>query len=142
MSFRSDVRAALVTRLEAVKAANPTALRKVYLARPAAIAEHPVAWVGTITERFQHTSGVRTRLPGTVATVIIATILTDNAETLTKVDDAAGLVIDDLTANYHALSSDTVIEPIGSESVEIPYGDTAYPGVEITVSIIEASGRT
>jgi hypothetical protein len=104
--------------------------------RRSQVSETPAAWIGEITETLQHTSGVRFRrfsIP-----VIVVDVLADNSETMNRIDDLVDELIDEFTANPHAVSGATLIEPVSVSEVEI---DGPYRGVAISISGLIQEGR-
>ena len=135
MSFRSDAVAAITTLLETYQTANPTLLRHVHRSR-VSVTETPSAWFGEIGESIQLTSGVRFRR--FVIPVVVVDVLSDNSETMDRLDDLVDALVDVFTTNPHAVAN-TIIEPVGVSEVEI---DGPYHGVSINLAGLIQEGRS
>jgi hypothetical protein len=99
-TFRSDIAGGLHTILLAFVAANPTLLRRAFRARPASwTTDLPAAWVEVRNEAITHDAGVRTRTMQ--PTVLVVDRLTDNTETMDRMDDLVDALLDHFTANPH-----------------------------------------
>lgn len=140
-TFRSDVVSALKGLVDTYISSNPTVLRACYASRPASFPETPCAYIGNRPETIRHDSGTRAR---TLApTVVIVDILADNVETGTRMDDVVDALIDVFTANPHAVSGDTLIEPTGVEDVELEAGTVVYRAAVISLGrCVIQEGRT
>ena len=123
-TFRSDVYAAAQTLMSTFRAANPTLVRKVWPARPDSftLGDLPCVVLGNFTERINTTQGVRQRMMDgfTVEVVDRAPLANEAALRMTGLVDA---ILDYLTANYHAASGTSIVEPIG-----VTDGDTGAIG--------------
>lgn len=139
----STARTVVVTQVKALLdtwiAANPTLLRQCWRSRPAKVAETPFAFIGGRNEALRHDSGTRDRT-FTIQVVLVDT-LTDNIESGDRIDPLVDLLVDLFTANPHAVSATTVIEPVGVEDVEIEYPPVIYRASAISLRFIESLGR-
>lgn len=139
MTFRSDMATAIQGVAQTYATANPTLLRHVYRARPADFTETPCAYVGNRPESIRHDSGTRQRTM-TPQLVVVAPA-PDNEEAMDRMDDLADALLDAFTADPHAISATTLIEPIGIEDVEDQVGTVSYPGFAITFRATILEGR-
>lgn len=87
-TFRADVRAALVTVLEAQQSATPSLLRKVTASRPGGFAELPCAYVSNMSEQITWDSGTRTRTMIGLEVQIVDTYREGANDTLDDLVDA------------------------------------------------------
>ena len=121
-TFRSDIAGGLHTILTGFAAANPTLLRRAFRARPASwTTDTPCAWVETRNETVTHDSGLRMR--AMTPSVVVVDRLTDNIETMDRMDDLVDALLDYLTANPH-IASNTVWDQltITDETDQLPDG--------------------
>lgn len=141
MSFRTLVRAGVVTTLNAYKTANPTQLRRVGTARPASMEELPCAWVDSIdARRIDHYSGLRqTEL---LVSVVLADNIVDSEEEIIRADALVDGLEDALTAAYHSASGESIVEPIGYRQLLITEGPVPYAATEYQLRATLAEGRT
>lgn len=138
MGFRTNLRSGVKTVLDTVQAANPTVLVHVYDHPPASL-HTPCGYVEKeVSERIQHTSGLRIRT-ATVRVVLVNKQST-NEQATDEQDVLLDLVLDALTADPDAVT-DCLIEPVSVEDTEIVLADTRYPAVVVTVQGIEQRGR-
>ncbi len=70
---------------------------------------------------------------------LVLDILADNSETMSRLDDLVDLLLDEFTANPHAVSGTTLLEPVSVSEVEI---DGPYRGVAISLAGLIQEGRT
>jgi hypothetical protein len=139
-TFRHDVAANIKTNvLDVYQAANPTLLRAVYRARPSQIGETPCAWIGDRSEQLTHDSGTRGRTM--LVQVVLCDTITDNGETLDRIDPLVDALLDALTALPHGVTSGTVLDPVGVDDADIPFGTVNYFGTVITVRVRILEGR-
>ena len=102
-TFRQDIVAGLVTILDGFKTANPTLLRHTFSARPPGFnTDLPCAFVGPRPETATHSQGIRTRTLSGLS-VSFVDRLTDNAETMTRMDVLVDAFADYLTARPHVI---------------------------------------
>lgn len=121
-TFRSDIASGLLTILEAFITANPTLLRRAYRARPASWnTDLPAAWVETRNEVVAHDSGVRTRTM--TPSVLVVDRLTDNTETMDRMDDLVDALLDHFTASPH-ITTTTIWDALSvtDETEQLPDG--------------------
>lgn len=121
-SFRSDIAGGLYTILTGYVAANPTLLRRAFRARPASwTTDTPCAWVETRNETVTHDSGIRTRTM--TPSIVVVDRLTDNVETMDRMDDLVDSMLDYFTANPH-ITANTIWDQlaISDETDQLPDG--------------------
>lgn len=122
-TFRADLVDALYDLLVAYQTANPTLLRKVYRARPAAFGELPAAFVGPRNETIKHTAGARERAID--PSVIVVDTFTDNVETGDRMDILMDDLVDVFTAGVRQLGN-AIIEPTGVLPGELEASGAIY----------------
>jgi hypothetical protein len=99
-TFRSDIVSGLVTILEDFTTANPTILRRVFPVRPPNWnTDLPCAFVGDRPESTSHDVQTRTRIISVSVTFVDR--ITDNTETMTRMDALVDLFADHLTGYPH-----------------------------------------
>lgn len=103
-TFRADIRAGMVTAVQAFITANPTLLYAVHTARPTTFAgDMPFAYIDLLTERATHSSGIRTReLRPSI--VVVARPL-DNAQQVVAWDILVDKLADHFTSYAHLAPS-------------------------------------
>lgn len=102
-TFRGDIADGLKTLLDSFKTANPTLLRSTFLAHPPSLnVDLPAGWVETRNESVAHVAGIRTRTMS--PTVVVADRLTDNAETMARMDDLVDALLDHFTTTPHIVA--------------------------------------
>lgn len=141
-AWRSQIRDNAVTTLEAFKAANPTLTDRVYRSRPPSLAERRAVFVGGIREDLSLDSGTISR--DTLVDIVASRHLADNAESTDDIEEVADALIDWLSANdrAHAFGTNTVQNPVRSESVELDEGNgIIVPAVVITCRASLMEGR-
>jgi hypothetical protein len=138
MTFRAELRAAIVTTATTYQSANPTLLRKVLPARPANFAEGPVAYV-VMRETVTFAGGLRDRTMQPA--LIVVDSATDNIEAATRMDTLADALLEAFTLAPHASGAADLLEPIGIEDVEDQVGTVSYPGFQITFQAFRSEGR-
>lgn len=134
-TFRRDVRAALVTILEAQAAASPALLRKVEPTRPGSFPEVPCAYVSNLTETITWTAGVRTRIFDGAQLTIVDSYREATADNL---DQLVDLLVDRFSAATSSAIGNAIVEPTRVEDAEISVEGsertTYYRGVVITLA--------
>lgn len=140
-TFRADTVSGIVTTLRAYSTANPTKLRQVRTARPSSIGETPLAYIGRRPETVGHDQGLRAR---TMAVqVVFVDVLTDNEESLGRLDPLADAVLDAFTAAPHLANDDAVTQVVSIEDGEDDYGtNVRYETVTMTLQSAIQEGRT
>jgi len=99
-TFRNDIAAGLLTILQGFAAANPTLVRSTWRTQPPSFnVDLPAAFVGVRPETAMHANGIRTRTMS--PSVIFIDRLTDNNETMTRMDVLVDAAMDYFTANPH-----------------------------------------
>ena len=102
-TFRADIADGLRDLLDSFKSANPALLRSSFLAHPPSLnVDLPAGWVETRNEAVSHASGIRTRTMS--PTVVVADRLTDNAETMGRMDALVDALLDHFTDNPHIVA--------------------------------------
>jgi hypothetical protein len=140
-TFRNDMAAGLATILAGFMAANPTLVSSTWRARPPSLnVDLPTAFVETRPETVSHANGIRTRTmtPG----VTFVDRLTDNNESMTRMDVLVDAAMDYFTANPH-ITSNTVWDALTTADHLEDEGGSIFLAVTFTfgnISIIE--GRT
>jgi hypothetical protein len=140
MGWRGDVRDSFKVGLDAFLVANPTLVTHVYSARPAAIADSRVVFIGGIAETMKHTQGLRVR--NAEITLVCTRSLGENTEVVDDLEDLADALIDYLTDNPHLPGDLTVQEPVRSTTTELPDSGTYLPAVAIVARADIQEGRT
>ncbi len=103
-TFRVDAVAGLKSILDTYHAANPLTLVATFSARPATFArEMPFAFVEARNETVRHDAGTRTRTM--TPTVVLVDRLTDNTETMGRLDPLVDALLDAYTASPHITST-------------------------------------
>lgn len=142
-TWRSDVRTRLTAVGNEFVAANPSRMLNFYSLRPDSLtSKTPCGFVANIRETVEHTAGVRRRTART--TVYLVDRLWGYDETVDRVDDLGDLFLDFMTARPYAISSNTVVEVVGIDGVELGEGDTStnfVPAIEVTLEAVIQEGR-
>jgi hypothetical protein len=140
-TFRADVRAGLLTILQAFQSANPTMLRSAHRARPEGFTgDYPIALVDQFGEAIFHTSGVRDRTMN--ATVSVVGEYRLNAEHMDDFDLLVDALIDFFTTYPHVVSN-TVWDRMTVEDYAEEIGDALRPAVRFTfVNLSVQEGRS
>lgn len=103
-TVRADVRAALVTILDAYTASNPTQLQRTFPVRPASITttDLPCAFVDLGTEDGSFDNSLRDRryAPG----FVVCDVLSDNAEAIARMDAVVDELVEHLTDYPHLIT--------------------------------------
>lgn len=107
VAFRSSVRAAAVSLLEAYKADSGRAMN-VYPARPRSI-NAPHAFIDTISESFDY-SNVTWRQRHPTVEVVVLWGLFDSKDAVDQADGFADEFLDWVTDRYHAAGANTLVE--------------------------------
>lgn len=124
-TFRADTVAGLLSILNDFISSNPTLLRRAFSARPASwTTDTPVAWVETRGETVAHDSGLRMRT--LQPQVVVLDRLTDNVETMDRMDVLVDTLLDAFSANPH-ISSNTAWDQltVSDEVEQLPDGTWA-----------------
>jgi hypothetical protein len=139
-SFRQQVRAGCLSVLNTYQAANPSLLSTVYDYPPESFAT-PCAYVDKrVSERLNHSSGIRSRVVS--VNVVIVNKLMSNDQVTGEQDVLVDGLLDAFTADPHAASSTTLIEPTAVDDIEIPGGEgVRYAGAVITIEGSIQEGR-
>lgn len=143
MSFRTDTRAGVMTVLNAYKTANagtPAQLRRVNTARPASQEELPCAWIDSIdATQIRHYQGLR--FDDLLVSVVLADNIVDSTEEVIRADALVDALEDALTAGYHAINGQSILEPISYRQTLITEGPVNYAGTEFLLRATQAVGR-
>lgn len=117
-TFRQDLITGMLAMLNAYIAANPTLLVRAFKVRPGNLVatDLPCAYIDLRPETIAHAAGVRTRTMS--PSVVVVDRLTDNAETLTRLDSLTDALVDWFTGYPHIVAG-TVWDQmtVGDESV-------------------------
>ena len=140
-TFRSDIAGGLLTILQGFQTANPTLVRSTSRARPPSYnIDLPTAFIETRPETVAHANGIRTRVMSPSVTFVDR--LTDNVETMDRMDDLVDAALDYFTANPH-ITPNTVWDALTIADGLEDDGGSRFQAVTFTfgnISIIE--GRT
>jgi hypothetical protein len=140
-TFRNDIAAGLLTILQGFAVANPTLVHSTFRSRPPSLdVDLPTAFVETRPETVAHANGIRTRTMNPSVTFVDR--LTDNNETMTRMDVLVDAAMDYFTANPHITPS-TVWDALTTTDLSLNDGGSMFLAVTFTfgnISIIE--GRT
>jgi hypothetical protein len=133
-TFRRDVRAALVSILEAQKTATPGLLKRVTPVRDGGLfPEVPCAYVSDLTETITWTAGTRTRAFEGAEVTIVDTYREGSADTL---DQLADLLVDRFN-DARSVIPNAIVQLSGVRDTEIPVDGperiTYYRGVVLTL---------
>ena len=134
-TFRTDIRAGLVTAVQAFIAANPTLLLAVHKARPTSFSgDMPFAYVDLLAESATHTAGTRERVLSPSVVVVARPLDND-----TQVDGWDVLVdkLADHFTDYAQIAPNTIWDAwsVTDESEEIstaPDSVRVFPAVRFT----------
>lgn len=138
MGFRTDFRAGVKTILDTYKTANPTLLAHVYDHPPATL-NTPCAYLEKeVSERYQHTSGLRIRTA--TLNVVVVNKQSTNKQVTGEQDALLDGILNALSDDPDAVSG-CLIEPVASEDRPVEIAGTAYEAVVISVQGIEQRGR-
>lgn len=140
MGWRGDVRDSFKAGLDAFLVANPTIVTHVYSARPAAIIDARVIFIGGIAETILLDQGLRQR--SAEITLVCTRSLGANTEVVDDLEDLADALIDYLTSNPHLPGALTVQAPVRSTTTELPDSGTFLPAVAIVARADIQEGRT
>lgn len=135
-TFRRDVRAALVTILQAQATATPDLLKKVEPSRPGGFGEVPCAYVSNLTETITWTAGTRTRILDGAEITIVDSYREATADGL---DQLVDLLVDRFNTNVQAVGN-AIIELSRVQDTEV-----AVEGSERTTmyrAVVLTLGRT
>lgn len=140
-TFRVDIRAGLVTVLEAFKTANPSLIGAVLTARPEGFTgDYPIAFVDSQPEAISHTAGVRTRTMTPAVAVVAEKTL--NAEEQARFDALVDALLDWFTANPHIITG-TIWDRMTVEDYAEVIGEQYRPAVRFTFGNLSiAEGRS
>mgnify|MGYP001572893655 FL=1 len=132
MGVVADLRSGAKTQLDAVKAANPTAVLQTYSVRPASVGSTPCAWVDEARLDLRHDSGTR-QWSGEVDVWLVDAGGMDSAESQDRLDALAALVIDRFSDTPHAFGANTVSEPMRVRSGAVDINGIIHPATIVTV---------
>ena len=137
-TFRVDIVAGLMTILDAFKAANPTLLRRTFPVRPPHFnTDLPLAFVGDRPESTNHDVQTRTRIVSVSVTFVDR--ITDNTETMARMDILVDKFADHLTTYPH-ITSNTIWNRWTTLDEQIDVGDgTSLQAVTFTVNDLSIS---
>lgn len=142
MGWRVDLRAALWTLVQAFHVAHSTTLRQVHKARPPDFAALPCLYIGGINSpRITHDAGTRV-FDGTLVDLVLIDEISDSIEVADRLDALTDLLVDYLTANPHAVSGLTLVEPVRQTSTEVEVGGVPYAASVVTISAFMQEGRS
>ena len=142
-TFRQDVNAGVqATILQPFATANPTLLRKVLTERPQSLAtgELPLAWIDQMDETIVHANGVRQRQMGGLR-ICVADIAPDPEEYSDRANFVVDALLDWLTANFHAASATSIVEPVSVSESDYDEGGTHFTVTAIGCNAYVAEGR-
>lgn len=140
-TFRADVRAGLVTVLNAFKTANPTMLGSVLTSRPEGFTgDYPIAFPESQAESISHDSGTRTRLMTPAVAVVWEKTL--NAQEQDVADLLVDALVDHFTSYPHIVTG-TIWDRMAIEDYAEAIGDQYRPAVRFTFGNLSIQeGRT
>lgn len=141
-TFRADTISATVDILRACQTANPTKLRQVRTARPSSVSETPCAYLGRRPGNvLQFDSGTRAQNLG--VEVVLVDSLSDNEETLGRLDALADLLLEWFTVNPHAAGGTRLLQVAQIEDGEEEYGtNVRYETVTLRLASTSGVGRS
>lgn len=129
-----------MTSLTSFQAANTSLVDDVAKARPPAITDRKVIFIGGIEELIRHDSGTRQRIAD--VTLVCTRQLGDNAEATDDLEDTADALVDWLTTNYGLTGNLTFQEPVRTSTTEISDGGAFLPAVLVVCRAFIQQGRT
>jgi hypothetical protein len=147
VSARTDIRAGMLTCLEAFATAQPTFLRASFPVRPTRLSgDLPLAFVDFQTEDLDHTSGTQGRTSSPSFVFVFRPI--ENHEQVELMDEVVDGFIEHLKDYaYVAQTAATIAVFRGNarvtdESIDLPTGEV-YPAVRVTLNEVDVrTGRT
>lgn len=116
-----------------------SSLLQVHKARPASFGSLPCLFIGGIRSRITHDMGTRRQDPE--VDLYLVDVVSDNVEAVDRLDALTDSLIDKLTANPHAVSGLTLIEPVRGTTTELDIGGVPYAASVVTVSALLQEGR-
>ena len=128
-TFRHDISAGIVSVLNTFIAAHPTLLLRAYGAQPPGFPDLPAAYVDTTPEAIHHDSGTRTRLMS--PSVVVCWRITDNEETMDRIDLLVDLLVDAFTASPQFVLG-TIWSDMTIADEDAPFGNYDLAGVRFT----------
>lgn len=134
-TFRTDLRAGMVTATNAFVTAHPTLLVKVYTARPTSFnVPMPFAYIDLLTETATHTAGTRERVMA--PSVVVVSRPLDNDEQVAAWDVLVDLLADHFT-DYPQFTGNTIwdrwtLTEEGEEIQTTPDSVRVFPTVRFT----------
>jgi len=141
-TFRADIRAGMVTAVEAFITAQPTLLLAVHKSRPTRFTgDIPFAYVDLLTETARHDSGLRDRVLS--PSIVVVSRPLDNDAQVDAWDVLVDLLADHFTS-YSQFAAVTIWDrwTITDESEEIQSSDGStrtYPAVRFTFANVSIS---
>lgn len=115
--------------------ANPGVIRHVWKARPAGLSDLPACFIGDIRTTLQHTAG--TRIWVAEVDVVLVDNVSDNEETMARLDISAMALVDAFTDQPHAFGDNTVAEPASVQSTTVDVNGTNFEARVVTVGRIQ-----
>lgn len=131
-TFRSDVRGGAYALLTGFAAANPSFSLSVYRSRPASFGDRPLAYVGGLDERINHTGTTLFQRTLNPELVFVWASSADQLELADIRDDLIDAFIAYAMARPHAISNTTVTAPTGVQDVELELDGAFYPASIVT----------
>lgn len=95
-TFRRDIADGILSMVNTFIAANPSLLVRVYRARPPGLADFPCAYIENRPEDVVHDVQTRTRVMS--PSLVVVDRITDNAETMLRMDILVDKLLDQITA--------------------------------------------
>ncbi len=144
-TFRTDIRAGMVTVVQAFITAHPTLLAAVHTSRPTRFSgAMPFAYIDLLTETASHTAGTRERV--LAPSVVVVGRPLDNETATAAWDILVDLLADHFTDNPQ-FTANTIWDTwtLTEESEEIQSGDgvRTVPAVRFTFNTVSIrEGRT
>jgi hypothetical protein len=137
-TFRADIRAGLLTIIDAYITANPTLLRKRFRSRPPSVVNDlPYAYIDFPPETVTHDSGTRTRAMDPA--IVLVDQPSDNGEVLDRFDVLTDSFLDHLS-DYPHVASNTIWSRMTVTQTTEEHDDRPYPAVRFAfdeLSIME-----
>lgn len=129
-TFRTDVRAGLLSLLQTFQTANPTMLRSAHRARPEGFTgDYPIGFVDSQPETIFHTSGVRDRTMSPAVALVGEYRL--NGEHADEFDLLVDAFLDWCSARPHIVTG-TVWDRMTISDYQEDIGEAVRPAVRFT----------
>ena len=144
-SFRTLTRAGVLTLLTNFRNANPTLLRGVSSSRPKSFTnlDLPGVYIASMDEVITMTGNQLRKRQLSGLTVVAVDIVPDNMEAEARMDVLIDGLVDAMTSGFHAIDSNSVLQPSSVNEIPITEGAIQYLGNLISLgNTFKTEGRT